>query len=484
MLFSFLNRLKHKSSLSEQQNTLEFANHAQIKQLERIATLQNAFFFENFPLYYQDRKIIIPLLFFSEDRGIYFAEKLGWDLDKLQGAHIEPFTPQSKIPSTTYFGSIESAIRQKLEDVLSFDTTPCNRFLWLHRLKEEEFDSLDPSFHQLLPKEKLIFSDSSDESILYKLNTLAPLSDVAFSSLKIIGSLQSHNLILPTKEYPYGQLLSKEQQNFLVSDFNDIVTTLFGEHNSGKSTIIVRKALLLLLQNPENKILIITPTLIGGEILRNELISILEYSALKINYASLRFYTPNDIEKIEDTDYFKTSTAILCDDSHLISKHTIDSLIQHKGDRWLLLSMYNNYLPISGSSFILYNHYQKNIPVKKVTTTLKNTLMTLLVELRALLQTVSKDAIMIIITDNSQLEIYKESIDEYFGLTTRLIKEDFSLQYQSLDTLLLTTPEFTYGIHFPHIIWIAPEEDENYSYALSRASESATIISFSNPSEE
>lgn len=482
MISSFLNLFKRQSSRSEPKST--FDTQYQINQLQRIAALQNSFLFDNFPLYYRDRKILIPLLFFSEDRGIYFAEKLEWDFELLQGARVEPFTHQSKTPSTTYLNTIESAIRQKLEDVLSFDATPCNRFLWLNRLKEEEFDSLDPSFHQLLPKEKLIFCDSSDESILYKLNTLAPLSDLHYSYHKIIGSLQSHTLILSTQEHPYGQLLSKEQQNFLESDFNDIVTTLFGEHNSGKSTLIVRKALLLLLQNPENKILIITPTIVGGEILRNELISILEYSALNIEHSSLRFYTPNDSEKIEETDYFKTATAILCDDSHVINKYTIDSLIQHKEDRWLLLSMYNNYVPISGSSFILYNHYQKNIPVKKVTTTSKKTLMTLLVELRSLMPATAQDTIMIILPDYSQLERYKESIDEYFGLNARIIKEDFSLQYHSLDTLLLTTSEFTYGLHFPHVVLIVPEEEENYTYALSRASESATIISFSNPSEE
>lgn len=482
MIFSFLNFFKRQSSLTEPKST--FDDQYQISQLQRIAALQNAFLFDNFPLYYRDRKIFIPLLFFSEDRGIYFAEKLEWDFEMVQGSRVEPFTHKSKIPSTTYLGSIESAIRQKLEDVLSFDTTPCNRFLWFNRLKEEEFDSLDPSFHKYLPKEKLIFCDSSDESILYKLNTLAPLSDLRYSYHKIIGSLQSHTLILPSKEHPYGQLLSEEQQNFLTSDFNDIVTTLFGEHNSGKSTLIVRKALLLLLQNSENKILIITPTIVGGEILRNELLSILEYSALKIDYSSLGFYTPNDAEKIEETDYFKTATAILCDDSHLISKHTVDSLIQHKEDRWLLLSMYNNYVPISGSSFILYNHYQKNIPVKKVTTTIKNTLMTLLIELRSLIPNTAKDNIMIILSNYSQLESYKESIDEYFGLNARIIKEDFSLQYQNLDTLLLTTAEFTYGLHFPHVFLIVPEEEENYTYALSRASESATIISFSNLSEE
>jgi hypothetical protein len=313
---------------------------------------------------------------------------------------------------------------------------------------------------------------------------MLPKCDEPYSTLKIIGSLQTHTLILPDDENPYGQFLSEEQYHFLQTDFDDTLTTLFGEHNSGKSTLILRKALLLLLQDPKRKVLIITPTLVAGEILRNELVSIAEYGALTVNYASLRFYTPNEGEKPEESEAFQSASYILCDDAYLLTQDILDSLVSHRGKRWLLLSMYNNYTPLSSSSFILHSHYQKNIPFKKIPSTRKDALMTLLLELRTLLSSTPAEKIMVILIDGSELERYKEGIDEYFGLNSRILTKNFSLQYQNFDTLLLTTPELTSGLHAPHICLVTSDKTENYSYALSRASESATIISFSNPLEQ
>lgn len=110
--------------------------------------------------------------------------------------------------------------------------------------------------------------------------------------------------------------------------------------------------------------------------------------------------------------------------------------------------------------------------------------MTLLMELRALLQNTPAETVMVLFNEIRLLKSYKEKIDEYFGFTSRVLTPSFSLQYQSLDTLLLATPDLTSGIHIPHLFFITSEETANYDYVLSRASESATIISFSNPLEQ
>lgn len=485
MFFSFLNRLKTKSTASpEIKKDIEPSLTQQIKQFHTLADNEHAFFREDFSLFYREQHIIIPLFFFFSDRGICFGERLSWDFDTLQEATVQRFSPKSKIPSSTRLESIQSAIHHKLEDILSFDSTACARFIWMDRLKEEEFERLDASFHKLLPKERLIFCDSSQTTIQSKLHALLPLCDEPYSPLKIMGSLQAHTLILPKDKHPYGQFLSDEQQHFLETDFNDTITTLFGEHNSGKSTLILRKALLLLLQNPQNKVLIITPTLLAGEILRNELVSIAEYAALTINYASLGFYAPNEGEKIEENEMFQSASYLLCDDAYLLEQYHIDALIAHRKNRWLLLSMYNDYIPLSNSSYILHNHYQKNIPFQKIPSLHKDALMTLLLELRTRLSSTAADKIMVILSNRSELQRYKAGIDEYFGFNTRLLTKNFSLQYQSLDTLLLTTSELTCGLHYPHIFLVTADETEHYTYALSRASESATIISFSNPLEQ
>lgn len=482
-MLSFLTRFFKKTTPLIETDQNAGQKLLQIDLFQQIAAEEEGIFLENFPLFYQDRNISIDLLFFFPQYGIYFGEILLWDIESLKDAKIELSSNKSNLSSTTHFESTELAIRQKIENMHSFDSTPCTRFVWMNNLREDDYDNLDSSFHELLPKERLIFSNSTKESIHHKFKAMSVHQNMPYSLLQVMGSLQSHMLILPTKDHPHGEFLSQEQQSFLETNFTDTITSLFGEHNSGKSTLILRKVLLLLLKRSKEKIVLITPTILAGEILHTELIALLEYGALNVDLSSLNFYTPNPEENIEETEIFKLASIVLCDDAYLMEKQFIDRIVEHRGKRWILLSMHNTYTPISDSSFILHNNYQKNISYKKISSTADTLLMLLLMELRSLILSEPSEKIMIINTDGSKLKIYKESIDEYFLQNCCIIKKDFSLQYQNFDSLILTTPEFAYGLHVPHIFLILPDDEENYAFALSRASESTTIISLSNPIE-
>lgn len=481
MFFSLYKRLFSKNSPILSDSVSYDNDSGQIDIFRSVAKEENGHFYENFPLFYQDARISIDLLLFIPDRGLLFGEKLMWNADALQGTTVERSSKKNKKVSSTHLETTESLIRQKLEDILSFDSTVCERFFWLSCLREDEFDLLDSSFHELLPKNRLIFSDTTKESILEKLETLTPKLLTPYSTKKIMGSLQSHTLLFPKEESGYGTFLSDEQKVFLETDYKDTITTLFGEHNSGKSTIIIRKALLLLLTNPQEKILIITPTLIGGEILRNELISLTEYGALKIELSNLNFSTPKSTPAITDYESFQSASVVMCDDAHTMEKAFIDSLIAHREQRWILFSLHNDYIPISDSTVFLHNNYQKNIPFSKIPTPSDKALLTLLLELRMHLHVSSADRTMVILHNDDRITEYKEAIDEYFNINARVLSPEFSLQYQNLDDLVITTAENTHGLHTPHVFLVGSDEKEYYTYALSRASESATIISSSNP---
>lgn len=481
MFFSFIYPFFSKSTPRPPSQNVCDDDSEQKEFFRFFADEENGYFYEDFSLFYQDIHISIDLLFFIPYRGLLYGEILHWDVEMLQGATVKRPSKNKTKPSTR-LERTEAAIRHKLEDILSFDSTVCERFLWLSGLREDEFDTLDSSFHELLPKERLIFSDSSKESIHQKFSALAPKLSEPYQKQKIMGSLQSHMLLIPTDEKSYGTFLSDEQKIFLETDYSDTVTSLFGEHNSGKSTLLIRKALLLLLKKPHEKILIITPTQIGNEILRNELISLTEYGALKVELASLNFCTPAYAQQnITELAGFQSASLVMCDDAYAMEKDFIDTLIEHREKRWLLLSFHNEYVPISDSTVILHNNYQKNIPFAKIPSSADKVLLTLLLELRSRLQSVNAEKIMVILQNDERINDYKEAIDEYFHLNARLLTSEFSLQYQNLDDLIITTPENACGLHMPHIYLVASDESEHYTYALSRASESATIISFSNP---
>jgi hypothetical protein len=483
VFFSLFKRFFSKTApeLSPEEQCSDNSEQKEI--FHSIAQAENGLLYENFHLFYQEKRLTIDLLFFIPYRGLLFGEKLQWSAEILKGSIAERPSKKNKKSPSTHLETIQAAIHQKLEEILSFDSTVCERFFWLSCLSEDEFDALDSSFHELLPKERLIFSDSAKESIHQKLAALAPTLNEPYSTIKVMGTLQSHTLLLPTNDNPYGTFLSEEQKQFLETDYADTVTTLFGEHNTGKSTVIIRKALLLLLTKPHEKILIITPTLLGGEILRNELISLAEYGVMTINHASLSFCTPKSAPAITELESFHSASIVMCDDAYAMDKEFIDALIEHREKRWLLLSMYNDYLPISDSTLFLHNNYQKNIPFAKIPASVDKAIITLLLELRVRLQSVTSDKIMVILQNDEKVIDFKEAIDEYFHINARILTPQFSLQYQNLDDLIITTLENAYGFHMPHIYFVASDETKNYTYALSRASESATIISFPNPKE-
>jgi hypothetical protein len=484
VLFSFFNRFFSKSSMKSEQIEPLSEHSSQKNLFYTIAENEKGDLQEHFSLFYQEEHHLIDLLFFLPYRGIITLQRLGWSAQSLKGFKAHRTTPKNRKNAATHVNSTQTLIRQKLSDLLSFDSTVCEPMIWLEHLSENEYDLLDPSFHQHLPKDRLIFGDSTQESIIAKFNSLAPLRQEPYIHLKVMGSLQSHALILPDKNRPYGALLSDEQLQFLGKTLSDTLTPIFGEHNSGKTTLVVRKILFHLLTRPKEKILVITPTLIGGELIRNELIALQEYGVVSIRWSSLSFATPYSIETIEKSSLFRNASLIVCDDAYAMEKSFLDTLIAHREKQSMIVVMHNQYAPLSEDPLLLHNDYQPPIAYAKVPSRSDKALMTLLLELRSRLTTTHSKDIMVMLPDDAYIAEYKEAIDEYFHLNARILTKEFSLQYRHLDDLLITTAQNCYGIHVPHVYLLTDQEDTNYSYPLSRASESATIISLTKSPEK
>ncbi len=478
MLFSFFNRFFSKSSVKSV--PIESPPESSLQQtlFHPIVDHEKGELLERFSFFYQEEHRLIDLLFFLPYRGIVTVQRLGWSVQSLKGFKAHRATPQNRQDSATHLSSTQTLIRQKLSDILPFDSTVCEPMMWLENLSESEYDLLDPSFHEHLPKDRLIFNDSTRESIIAKFDSLVPLRKEPYIHLKVIGALQSHTLILPDKNRPYGAFLSEEQLKFLSDASSDTLTPIFGEHNSGKTTLVVRKILLHLLTRPKEKILVITPTLIGGELIRNELIALQEYGVLSIPWSSLAFATPYSFDAIEKSSVFQNASLIVCDDAYAMESSFLDTLITHRKKQLMIVVMLSQYVPLGKHPIILHNHYQPPIAYSKIPPHSGNALMTLLMELRSRLATTLSKNIMVILPDDAYIADYKEAIDEYFHLNARILTKEFSLQYQHLDDLLITTAQNCYGIHVPHVYLLTDHEETNYSYPLSRASESATIISF------
>ena len=476
MFFSFFSRFFPRQ-------TPNADAHVDATLFNEIADQTEGVFLADFKLYLYESVTAVDLLLFMPHYGVYAGERLPWHADELKGATVERAAAGGKKKATTRFDAVESAIHQKLEHVLSFDSTPCERFVWMEHLTEEEFDALDPSFHSLLPKARVVFAGETADQVRQKLENLASRQSEPYSLLKVIGSLNAHTMLLPTSGAPFGSFLSDEQLSFLNTEFSDTVTTLCGASGSGKSTLILRKAVKWILEDPKSKVLIITPTLLAGELLRNKLVSMTEYGAFSIPTSSILFYTPQSLESIEETDGFNEASAILCDDAYRLEESLIETLKRRRGKRWLLLS--TAVQPEQDENlFFLHNRYREAKLFSTLRCTKKELIFTLMMELRKRLSTVPANDVMVVLPEQKMLAGFKDAIDEYFGLNCRTLVRGFSLQYHNLDNMILATADYISGLRIPHLILIAPEGPDSYPFELSRASETATIITYPNSEGE
>lgn len=479
MFFSFLSRLP--LSKPTKNEFIDIVQHAKIKNTQETlkdAVLNaNGIFLHDFTLFHYENSFTFNILIFLPHHGLYLGEKILWKADELKKAYLERPGKNDRRNPATLLELSETLIQHKLEDVLSFNFTPIERFFWMENLSEAEFDLLGDSFHQLLPKNRLIFNDDDIQGIQNKLHTLGTYQEEPHSKLKVLGSLKAHTLLLPTDSKPFGAFLSQEQQNFLDTPLSSSIVALNGGYGSGKSTVLIRKVIQLLLEQPQSKVMIIAPTLLNIDMLREELIVITEFAALTLNLSHIHFFplsTHND--PIETTAMFHNSSIIVCDDAHLFKSGTLGSIITHQVNRILLLSSCAPLHEIN--TYTLKNSYRAPLVKRVHFSHTKGALFTVLSGLYELREKFPKSPILIILPDELLILEYKHAIDEHLHLESQILNAAFSLQYKNFDAITLSTSQFINGLEAPHcyLINLNPE-DLLYSLALSRASEIVTIIS-------
>ncbi|MEW5831297.1 MAG: ATP-binding protein [Campylobacterota bacterium] len=434
-------------------------------------------FFADYTLYLHERAVPVDILFFLPRRGLYYGEKIPWTLDDVKEATLSRATARRKQDASTRFDSVESAIRRKIADVVSFDSTPLTRFIWMENLTQEEYGSLDPSFHELLPRSRIVFADDTPDDALSKLEALCEEADEPYSALRTIGSLNAHRLLLPTPKEPFGAFLSDEQNLFLDTPFENTFTTLYGASGSGKSTLLLRRAVAEVLRNRGCVVLIVTPTSLAGELLRDKWISLMEYGAFTLPLDSIRFCTPEEFDGAGESA--ENAKIIMCDDTDRMSEPFLEKLKETRGERWLLFSTMSEPDTLENTFFLL-NRYRYSDSVAILNATAAQALFLLLSELRRRLLDTEAQEVMVVLPRPEMLIEYKKAIDEYLGLNCRMLQPGFSLQYQNLDNLLLATPDMISGIRIPHLYLVSSAETSDCTFELSRASDTATIILVSN----
>lgn len=473
MILSFFKRLFSSPSAPLPQQT-----HEENPSLKIFVIKEGGKYFQDFNLFHYQNNTTVDTLLFLPHYGIYFGESLNWKASELEHATLERSTLQKKRPAATHLESIQSKIHSKLQDVLSFDFTPIYRFIKMDHLSESEFDSLDASFHELLPKHLVIFSDDDIDSIKEKLHSMGEYLPAPLSSVQIIGALQTHSFILPTPANPLGALLSPQQNQFLHLTLGER-TTLYGGYGSGKSTLMIRKAMIDLLNRPEERIVIFAPTLLASDLLRDAFVSLMYYGVVSIDLHRIVFASQS--EDLETFKPFLEATTIMCDDFYLMNSDFIDTLYRKTSNKKLLTLNIKEDLSSPINYELTFAYRSPKAPIH-LETDEKSLLPMLLNELRKYI-TVNGNGTLVI-TPYLDFAPFKEAIDEYLGVNARILTPNFTLQTQDLEDLIIATEDTLCGVCASHLILLSNDRTKDYTYALSRGSETATIITCLNSQTE
>lgn len=440
--------------------------------------------FYNFKLYSKNEAILMDLLIFVPECGLLSGERISWTHNELQDASVERSSAVRKKQSTTQLSTKETAIKNKLKDVLSFDSTPIAHFFWFPLLTEDEFDSLHSSFQELLPKTQIIFADESCETVYAKLSVLLPKLDLLLSENKIAGALEAHLQLLPDDQFPFGKRLSYRDRLFLYSPIGELCT-ISGPCKSGRTSLMVRKALQHYLKHRDAHLYFISPNQLNNDLIRQEFISLLDLAALEHHDVALSFLTPSECEKAVDSTILSSSKNPLffIDDFHLI----------HSDLQTKLLTL----SPVVRTCIHSYSEEPVHFNIQSVACDVQHETYPeaiswedVLSSLNAILDNhkriYSSQDFLIIVPNQMKLIDMQNYLLETKEIASQILDETFSLQFKNTDTLLLTTPFNASGIIKKAVIVIGPDQTESsiYSHMLSRGTDKAIIIPYNNPQQE
>jgi hypothetical protein len=347
MNLSFFTSIFKKDS-----DSLSLPDSILIKQLKKVSLSNSFSLFNNVTIFHHTHSYHIPLMLLDESRGLYIFEKKEWSYDDLKNATVEKSQHQENSNATLSYQKSQTLINQKFNELTHHDSVPIFNYLLMENLNRDEYEHLNESFKELLPKERVIFNDSTTEEILEKLQD-SKLSDIKLPTKNdIIGNLLIQYTILD--ENSALQICTQEQIDFIDAEISGI-EILNAVSRSGKSNSLLLKAILHVLKYKDKKVLIIKPTVLACDILKKKLLDIVEHAIVDIDFTQISVLTPLELINLHlkklhklpldgevNIDLmlmkkkFQIAKLIMCDDSNLYGDKFLDYLAHIQSDANLL----------------------------------------------------------------------------------------------------------------------------------------------------
>lgn len=294
-------------------------NHAHNNTLQHIKNLftDNGEFYTNVFLSYEKEKKTIKYILLHPNSGVVLFNFFDYSLKDLKDATLTK--AQADDEPDIKPNEEKKYIQLRFNEVYSSQIAPVHSILICSNLNEEDFNSLHESFHELMPKSLTLFKDSNAQK--YKDVVLCEKKP-AYNINKIKKTLFSELAIVQN-----NSLMTKKQQKAVHSplDMNFLIKGLPG---SGKSSVLVAKALYEKMKDPKIKPIFFVKNSCSVQQFQILIFKFIDYSNWKFNKVDIKVCELASIDKhVKDKDKYNL---VVCDNIYRSDLQAISSILNKK----------------------------------------------------------------------------------------------------------------------------------------------------------
>ena len=456
--------------------------------VEDACKKSNLLFYKDVTIYHHTKSLLVPLLLLDPTRGIYIFECKTWSYDILKDATAKRSKDQQQADNTLAFDQIHSIIKTKFNELTHNDGVETFNFLMMENLTTQEYERLNFSLQELLPKDRIIFKDSTQEEIIKKFKNVRVQNHSMPDIAHIMGNLLIQYLVLSDNKEFY--MATKQQMEFIDAKVENH-QILYGENGSGRTSALLLKTVLYKLRNPDKKVLIISPTTLSCDMLKRKLLDIVEHAIIELDLTSIDIITPIEllnkhlakynkplmddeniyVEDILMKKKMQIAELIMCDDSDLMPDDFIFYLkhIQKKSN---LILITNKTTP--ETSFVFKETIFQNLDIQFISTNPHAKALQIIAKL--LKDNDAKD--IVVVSDEVGKKHLDEDLEFFIKDEPILLDSSKNLIEQHLDNILLVTYEKTSAINakFVIILNVCKTSLNSLVHAIGSAQNSAYIL--------
>jgi hypothetical protein len=448
-----------------------------IKSLAKNSTLK---VFSNIEVYLHKQSYPIELMLYDDTRGIYIFEIKKWSFDDLKNATIEKAQNQEHASNTLAYDKTQEIIKRKFNEITHSDGPKIYNYLLMENLSAQEYEHLDDSFKVLLPKEKIIFSNSLTSDI-YKKIEIEPKIEIN-DSTQILETLFTQYTKL--RDDGIFEFCNDKEIDFLNTILKS-TTHISINSQDVKTSLLLLKAIIEIFTKESKKVIIIKPSILARDIAYKKLLEIVEHGIIEFDMNTIELLTPlelvnrhlhklkkpmiHDIQALDPKLLKKSYDAadlIMCDDAVLLHNSFIQ-YVQHiqKNKKALFVNL-------SNSEHFL--EYETTASVEFFET---HPLAKTMQLLQKLLRENSPEDILVV-SNSENKEKLQDDLKYFLAENTTEVESSKTLLEHNLKDLKLATYDDIFELRAKHIILLdLCEYNENQiEYAFNLAMNSVYVL--------